>query len=42
MGLIPEGASGAVQNYADKAIKKAVNYGSQYLNSKINFYLLFK
>jgi hypothetical protein len=41
MGLIPEGASGAIQSYADKAIKKAVNYGSQYLNSKINYGLAY-
>lgn len=37
MALFPEGTNGAVSDLANKGIKKAVNYGSAYLNSKLNF-----
>ena len=37
MALFPEGTNGAVQNLANKGIKKAVNYGSKYLNNKLNY-----
>ena len=37
MALFPEGTNGALQNLANKGIKKAVNYGSQYLNTKLNY-----
>ena len=37
MALFPEGRNGAVQNLANKGIKKAVNYGSKYLNNKLNY-----
>lgn len=37
MALFPEGTNGAVQDLANKGIQKAVNYGSDYLNSKLNY-----
>lgn len=38
MGLIP---SGALSKVANKAITKTVNYGSNYLNSKLNYGLAY-
>ena len=37
MALFQEGTNRAVQNLADKGIKKVVNYGSNYLNNKLNY-----
>ena len=37
MALFPEGTNGAINNLANKGIKKAVNYGSKYLNIKLNY-----